>query len=296
MSTVSIDVRLGLSPTARLLLDKLPRLAKGHGECWCGNKALAKILGCCVKTVKNALRALEDAGLIERCRDYHLRSRRRIRLLWVRIGGMFAFMGEDFTPACGQELPPSPVPPLTPHKEERARDDDDFGSETKSSSSFMAQPEQTETPAAERGALLALAETILGAGPPTAAWLDVKIAEFGAALVDHVVRDNATRALTKDNPAGYLQRALETRRAEGGVPPLPPARAAATAVTVPRKPCPEAPPAPRTTADVETDLRGMTALRDAAPTRAQAGWYASCVRRLEAELGALRAVNPGASP
>src|SRR4051812_10706012 len=74
------DVRLNAA--SRFMLSMLDKMSKGHGECWSPNKSFVHALGCCERTIRGILKKLVASGLIRIVRDYSLRSRRRIILLW----------------------------------------------------------------------------------------------------------------------------------------------------------------------------------------------------------------------
>ena len=93
--------RTDLSLRARLLLPVLVRLAKGHRRCLSGNKSLAQALGCAQRTIQVALHALQSSKLIEIVRDYGLRTRRCIRLL---------FLDAPATPPSPNSLAQEPAP------------------------------------------------------------------------------------------------------------------------------------------------------------------------------------------
>lgn len=77
---------MGLPPMARLAIPVLERLAKGHDTCLSATRTIAAKLNCSERTARNALNALQAAGLVEIVRDYSLRTRRRIVLVWRTNG------------------------------------------------------------------------------------------------------------------------------------------------------------------------------------------------------------------
>jgi hypothetical protein len=68
-----------LTVTCRQVLAWVRKLARP--ECWVSTTRLAELIGVCKRTVQLALAQLRRLGLVEVTRDYHLRSRRRIRLV-----------------------------------------------------------------------------------------------------------------------------------------------------------------------------------------------------------------------
>jgi hypothetical protein len=89
-----------LSDRARLLAQLINRLVRRcYTDCLCATATLAKKLGWSERKVNLAVHELAGHGLVEVVRDYGLRTRRRIRLVWRVLTGTPA-------PAC----PPSSAP------------------------------------------------------------------------------------------------------------------------------------------------------------------------------------------
>lgn len=74
--------RVDLSTVARLVADVIDRAPRNAPEAWWGNARIADAIGYSVRTVQAAIRELKDKGLVAIVRDYSLKTRRRIVLLW----------------------------------------------------------------------------------------------------------------------------------------------------------------------------------------------------------------------
>lgn len=75
-------MRDDLRPITRLVAEYLDRLRRSLTEAWWSAERIAKDLGLSVSSIRSALTELSLKGLVEIVRDYSLKTRRAIRLLW----------------------------------------------------------------------------------------------------------------------------------------------------------------------------------------------------------------------
>lgn len=136
-------------PTAddRRTMRLLEALARGHAECWSHTKTIAAKLGIGVRAVQVRLRRLVDLGLLDICRDYTRRARRRLVLLWAgRVdseGGaerkLCAHSAQRF--ALTTVVPPHPPIEVSEDNSEEGECDDTLNPE-----SFPAGPAELPPP------------------------------------------------------------------------------------------------------------------------------------------------------
>lgn len=195
----AIDLRL-LPPYARLLFQVLPRLAKGHDDCLCGNKRLAEEVGCCESTIRNCLAALQNAGLIEIVRDYGLRTRRRIVLLWRKASERFPSMvinkfghsTNTFSTACAS-------PPIRVSEEDLKERE---GEAAAAASIEKPKPKPTPSPAAKPAAPVPDPELVAKAA---------KVFRIDLTDAERIIRREAKRA-----EAAWIAHAIDTTGAVDG--------------------------------------------------------------------------------
>ncbi len=238
MHAYNLATRRDLGAFARLLIPILERKARGFAECWSSNETLASALGCCERTLRHALDQLEHSGLILRIRDYSLKSRRRIKLLWKECRDLFSSsVAADTSPdleahfAASSEVPPHPpieVPEGSSEKESDV-EPQPTALETPLPSCPPQKPQQEErrkaTPA-EVDAAAVKAAPILRVDTPTARARVVALAKrWGLSWVVAALERAEVKAAQEPlrNPSGYVVRTLEGFQAEGGPPAPPPA-------------------------------------------------------------------------
>jgi hypothetical protein len=200
-----------------LLLDQI---GKRRGEVCHGARSLGERLGWSVATVRRVLRRLAALGMIESVRDYALRTRRRIRLLWSTTtsatsatSATSTFPAAALTPAV--ESAPTPQPEPEPEKEPEP------------------EPGQRKATKEEVAKLKADAEKAAPADPTFPNWcLYLAKKKWGLWAVSSAVAKVASIVESGGdvrNPRGLTARILQDFETEGGPPPPPPTAEAAEA-------------------------------------------------------------------
>jgi|GEM_PF-6497316 len=217
-----------LSPTARLVGELLNRTRPQHGEAWLSNKTIAAKIGRSIRTVQLALKELAQADLIRVCKDYALKTRRRIHLLWR--GDSTAkdpSVGAKNCADSAQEIAPSsaipPHPPIEDLTELKREIDDDVLSSS-SSPSFSptnqtaGKPNDEElTQATEKAQELFPGQSLRGRVEAEAR----RCAAFGGGLGWVAQALDVAQAASAET-WGFVVGVLRNWREEGGPPPPPP--------------------------------------------------------------------------
>lgn len=209
----------GLTANARELLRQLDKLtAKKHAECWFSAERLADAIGCCAATVRSGLRLLEAVGLVRIVRDYSLKVRRRIVLLW-RAGD--PSMAQDVCPQSPQTFCATNGSPLhPPYKDPEGKQltttiegPDRSSSSVSSSSGPQSGPETGATSNAEVDQVVAKAVEVLG---PECEARTRRLAEQSEpAFVAKALDVIKPKLRTLSNPWGYLKGIVANFEAEG---------------------------------------------------------------------------------
>jgi hypothetical protein len=215
-----------LPPHARLLLPILERKAHGYAECWAKNATLCGLLRCCERTIRNALRALEDRGIIAIVRDYSLKSRRRIVLLWKKNRGLFPSMAANTDSQVAANVAPQvSAPPYNPpvsvpdgEEEERGRESTPPPPSHPSGSIPtvpIATPEQVQ-------ALATVAAKIIPSATP--AWVEKQVGQWSLPWFRAAIAKTAAKGQGRNYLYGILNRfkAEPPDEAELAPPKAPP--------------------------------------------------------------------------
>lgn len=190
-----------------------------HDECWYSTARLADFLGKTERTVQSYLSWLERLGVVRVVRDYGLRSRHRIILLWRRGTAAGPLFPEppDFRQSA-KKISPSGEPPLEPPLEEPegATSETTDAEPVVVTSVASPDPEETKTIAAEVQA--AFNTTATAAIAQAKALLSVYCPDWVRRAID-VTKAAAAAGEIQKSVWGYLRGVLGNWQREGGPAP-----------------------------------------------------------------------------
>jgi hypothetical protein len=221
----------GLTQTDRLIALALDRHTRLGHDCWCATATIARWVNRSVSTVRAALARLRASGLVRVVRNYMLRSRRAIVLLWREPEASAqsaerALPESDLAPnssvlphrELGTSVAAPPHPPCIELNEVRSEVSSAAGANAPPSRAVPSlHPECAETGDASRS-VVTEAERLFGNGAAARARALVK--RYGTEWVQRAL-DRAARLRARGRAVvwGYVATCLFHWSEEGGPPP-----------------------------------------------------------------------------
>ncbi len=224
---------LTIMPDDRATMRLLERLAGVHAEVWHSTKTIAAKLGIEVRSAQLRLRRLIDLGLLKRVRDYSVKTRRRLAILWRDDSGLTSIRERNDCAESAQcaalrnDLPPHPPIEEPEGKDVEERTDD--GKATPSLQLSLETPEtgpekhdQTEDPDTTK--VVEAAKAVLPWWPVFPGRVAKLAQRYGVEATLYALERLRIKGKTEwvSNPVAYVSRTLALLRAEGvGLEPTP---------------------------------------------------------------------------